>query len=419
MRSDAPSARSPNARRGRVGLCGAAAMLATLLVGPAGLVAQETGEDVIRRQIQDSQERLERIRGERRRLQNELQGLTSQVHNVSEEIRNLERQITASSSLVAEFDIQLLVLLEQVAIGTRDMLLTRDRLTTRKVVLRERLREIYKRGPLAPVQVLLAATSFADLLNRYKYLHQVALFDRLLVREVSELERELEDHRADLAQETDQIRDVRDDKAVELEELGRLELQRQRRLCGYTSRQTQAESQLALLAQEEEQLRGVLAQLEEQRRSFERETGSASVSTLTTGDLGQLDWPLEGNIVYNFGPERQENTTILREGIGIAAPVGTPVRAVESGEVMYAEFRGISGNTVILGHGGGYYSVYLHLQSLTVSTGDRVESRQVIGRVGSSSTPDTPPYVEFQIHEPSGSGEPRAVDPVRWLRGRS
>jgi septal ring factor EnvC (AmiA/AmiB activator) len=389
------------------------------LVAPAGVVAQETSEDSIRRQIQNSQERLDRIRGERRRLQNELQGLTSQVHNVSEEIRNLESQITASSSLVAEFDIQLLALLEQVAIGTRDMLLTRDQLTTRKVVLRERLREIYKRGPLAPVQVLLAATSFADLLNRYKYLHQVALFDRLLVREVGELERELEDHRADLAQETDQIRQVRDDKAVELEELGRLELQRQRRLSSYTSRQTQAESQLARLAQEEEELRGVLAQLEEQRRSFERETGSASVSTLTTGDLGQLDWPLEGNIVYNFGPERQENTTILREGIGIAAPVGTPVRAVESGEVMYAEFRGISGNTVILGHGGGYYSVYLHLQSLTVSTGDRVESRQVIGRVGSSATPGTPPYVEFQIHEPSGSGEPRAVDPVRWLRGRS
>jgi septal ring factor EnvC (AmiA/AmiB activator) len=419
MRSESPVARRSIVHRGRVALRGSAAALVALLISSSWGLAQETSEDVIRRQIQDSQERLERIRGERRRLQNELQGLTSQVHNVSEEIRNLERQITTSSSLVAELDVQVLALLEQVAIGTRDMLLTRDRLTTRKVVLRERLREIYKRGPLAPVQVLLAATSFADLLNRYKYLHQVALFDRLLVREVGQLERELEDHRSQLASETDQIRRVRDEKAVELEELARLEVQRQRRLSSYTNRQTQAESRLAQLAQEEEQLRGVLARLEEQRRSFERETGAASVSTLTTGDLGQLDWPLEGTIVYNFGPERQQNTTILREGIGIGAPVGTPVRAVESGEVMYAEFRGISGNTVILGHGGGYYSVYLHLQNLTVSTGDRVEARQVIGRVGSSPTPDTPPYVEFQIHEPTGSGEPRAVDPVRWLRGRT
>ncbi len=157
-----------------------------------------------------------------------------------------------------------------------------------------------------------------------------------------------------------------------MEELGRLELQRQRRLSSYTSRQTQAESQLARLAQEEEELRGVLAQLEEQRRSFERETGSASVSTLTTGDLGQLDWPLEGNIVYNFGPERQENTTILREGIGIAAPVGTPVRAVESGEVMYAEFRGISGNTVILGRlPAPAESDRLHRRPCRIPAGDR------------------------------------------------
>ena len=394
-------------------------ILTSLLLAVALGTAQETNDDVLRRQIRDSQDRLDRIRGERRRLQNELQGLTSQVHNVSEEIRNIERQITASSSLVAELDVQVLALLEQVAISTRDMLLTRDQLTTREVVLRERLREIYKRGPLAPVQVLLAATSFADLLNRYKYLHQVALFDRLLVQEVGHLEHELEDHRTSLARDAESIRDVRDEKAVELEELSRLDQQRQRRLSGYTSRQTQAESQLAQLAEEEEQLRGVLAQLEEQRRSLEAASGAVSVSTMTTGDLGQLDWPVEGTIVYNFGPERQGNTTILREGIGIGAPVGTPVRTVEAGEVRYAEFRGISGYTVIIGHGGGYYSVYLHLQGLAVSIGDGVEARQIIGRVGDTGAPDLPPHVEFQIHEPSGSGDPRAVDPVRWLRGRS
>jgi septal ring factor EnvC (AmiA/AmiB activator) len=395
------------------------AFLLSLLIAVAFGTAQETSEDVLRRQIRESQDRLERIRGERRRLQNELQGLTSEVHNVSEEIRNIERQITASSSLVAELDVQLLALLEQVAISTRDMLLTRDQLTAREVVLRERLREIYKRGPLAPVQVLLAATSFADLLNRYKYLHQVALFDRLLVQEVGRLEHELEDHRAGLARDAESIRDVRDEKSLELEELNRLEQQRQRRLTNYASRQTQAESRLAQLAAEEEQLRGVLASLEEQRRALEAASGAVSVSTMTTGDLGQLGWPVEGSIVYNFGPERQGNTTILREGIGIAAPVGTPVRTVEAGEVRYAEFRGISGYTVIIGHGGGYYSVYLHLQGLSVSTGDRVAVGQVIGRVGDTAAPDLPPYIEFQIHEPSGSGDPRAVDPVRWLRGRS
>ena len=87
------------------------------------------------------------------------------------------------------------------------------------------------------------------------------------------------------------------------------------------------------------------------------------------------------------------------------------MRAVESGEVMYAEFRGISGNTVILGHGGGYYSVYLHLQNLTVSTGDRVEARQVIGLSGSTGNV-TGPHLHFEVWRWG-----RPVDPVPLLGG--
>lgn len=388
---------------------------AALATVPA--LAQESDEDAIRRQLRESQERLDRIRSERRRLQNELQGLTSQVHDVAEEIRNLERQISASSSLLAELDIQLGALLDQVAITTRDMLLTRDRLTARRVVLQQRLREIYKRGPLAPVQVLLSASSFGELLDRYKYLHQVALFDRLLVREVGDLEDDLEEQRRRLAEETENIRDLRNEKAGELEELGRLEQQRQRRLRTYTTRRSQAESRLSQLAEEEERLRGLIARLEEARRETERVTRTPSVSTLRTADLGQLDWPVEGTIVYEFGPQRDGTTTTLREGIGIGAPAGTPVRAVETGRVMYAGARNLYGQTIILGHGGGYYSVYLYLQSLAVLEGQEVQKGQVIGRVGGAATPEGA-HVEFQIHEPSGGAGPRAVDPVRWLRER-
>ncbi len=407
--------RRPAARiRGVLLLAAAAALTGT----PTALFlhGQESDDQTIRRQLLESQERLARIRSERQQLQNELQGLSSQVHTVSEEIRNLERQISASTSLLAELDIQLGVLLDQVVITTRDMLLTRDRLTARKVVLQQRLREIYKRGPLATTQVLLAANSFGDLLNRYKYLHQVALFDRLLVEEVGRLESELGDQRFALSDETTRIQDLRNEKAVELDQLGRLERQRQNRLSSYTTQRSQREGRLAELAREEEELRGLMARLEERRRAMERETGTASVSTLRTSDLGQLDWPVEGEILYEFGPQREGSTTTLREGVGIAAAAGTTVRAVESGQVVFAGPRGLYGLALIIGHGGGYYSAYLYLQSLAVLEGQEVAKGQVIGRVGGS--PDRS-HIEFQIYEPTGGAGPRAVDPVRWLRGRS
>ncbi len=385
------------------------------LAAVAGLALAQ--EESLQRQIQESQRRLEQIRGEREQLRRELENLTGQVHSVTAEIENLERQIGSSASVIAELNTQLAALAEQVNVTTRDMLWTHDRLLTREVVLRQRLREIYKRGPLAPIQVLLAAESFSDLINRYKYLHQIALFDRLLVREVSRLEGELEAQRERLALELEQLSGARTDKTRELEDLERLEQQRQRRLQGYTRRQSQARTRLASLAQEEERLREAIAELERARRARERASGMPSTSTLRTSDLGSLNWPVEGSIVYRFGPERDGGTTSRRDGIGIGAAAGTPVRAVEAGRVEYAGPRSLYGQSVIVSHGGGYYSVYLYMQSLDVGMGRQVEAGQILGRVGGAGTPEGP-HLEFQIWEPGGGGMPRPVDPVRWLQSR-
>jgi septal ring factor EnvC (AmiA/AmiB activator) len=386
-------------------------------VGLADRSPAQEQEDPVQRQIRESQERLDAIRGERQQLRQQLESLSGQVHNVSEEIRNIERQLSTSSSVVAELGVQINALVEQILITTRDMLFTHDQLTARKVILQRRLREIYKRGPLAPVQALLAANSFGDLLNRYKYLHQVAMFDRMLVLEIQRLESQLVGQRDLLAGEATQVQNLRQEKGREIDDLRRLEQQRQRRLRTYSTRQTQAESRLAQLALDEQRLRNLLTELERARRDAERLSGTATTSTLRTSDLGQLNWPVEGGIVYGFGPERVGQTTTLREGIGIAAPAGTPVRAVESGTVMYAGPRNLYGQSVILGHGGGYYSVYLYMQRLAVREGAEVDSGQVIGSVGGAASPEGP-HVEFQIYEPSAGGTPRAVDPVRWLRGR-
>ncbi|MDX1394644.1 MAG: peptidoglycan DD-metalloendopeptidase family protein [Gemmatimonadota bacterium] len=385
--------------------------LATLLCAAGTGAAQDP--DAIRRQLEESQSRLDEIRRERTTLETQLDNLSGQVHDVSEEITNIERQIAASASALVELDVQIGALLDQVTIMTRDWLLNRDRLTARRAVLNERLREIYKRGPLATFQVLLSSSSFADLINRYRYLHDVAMFDRLLVDEVTELESRLEVQRDQLANESDRIRRTRDERSLELDRLERLERQRQERLRSVASQQTQAQSRLTQLASEEEQLRGMIATLETRRREAERSVGVSSTPTLRTSDLGQLDWPVSGRILYGFGPQNDGSTTIFREGVGIAAPRGTPVQSIGAGSVVFAGAR-TSGQTVIVDHGGGYYSVYTRLQNLTVIEGQSVQQGQMIGRVGGEADS---PHIELQIYEPSAGG-PRVVDPVRWLRDR-
>jgi len=375
-------------------------------------------QDSLQKQIEQSKTRLDQIRTERERLRNEMGQLAGQVHDETEAINNLERQIGTSSSVVAELDLQLSGVLAQVDRSTRDMVQTRDEVVFRKAVLRERLRQIYKRGQLATVQVLLGARSFTDLINRYKYLRLVALQDRLVMGQVEQLETRLSDQRELLATELDGIQRLRHEKVSEVDELEELEEQRQRRLSRIRSRETAAQSRLAQLARDEERLRQLVVDLEAARREAERLAGAVTTPTLRTADLGNLAWPVQGNVVYGFGPERRGNTTLARDGIGIGAPSGTPVHAVEAGKVAFAGRWGLYGPSIILSHGGGYYSLYLYLQNLSVGEGDDVDSGQILGGVGGGGSPEGP-HIEFQILQPGSAGEPRPVDPVRWLRDRS
>lgn len=122
---------------------------------------------------------------------------------------------------------------------------------------------------------------------------------------------------------------------------------------------------------------------------------------------GGFDWPLEGSVISEFGPKGGGR---YNDGINIAAPAGTPVRAAESGVVAYAgnEVRGF-GNMLLLKHADGWVTAYAHNQELLVQRGDRVRRGQMIARVGSSGSVDRP-----QLHFELRKGK-QAVDPMREL----
>jgi septal ring factor EnvC (AmiA/AmiB activator) len=121
---------------------------------------------------------------------------------------------------------------------------------------------------------------------------------------------------------------------------------------------------------------------------------------------------VDGDLVYRFGREvRPNGTVLLWQGIGIAAATGTLVQAVEAGTVDFAgPFEGY-GLTVILSHGGGFYTVYMYLEEIRVTEGRAVTVGQVVGTVGGDDTPEGP-HLEFQVRTP------QAQDPLAWLRAQ-
>lgn len=98
-------------------------------------------------------------------------------------------------------------------------------------------------------------------------------------------------------------------------------------------------------------------------------------------------WPVKGRISGRFGNQRVYNGTpgSAHSGMDIAASAGTPVRAPAGGRVVFADpDLYLTGGTILIDHGHGIGSNFLHLSKLDVSVGDRVTQGQVIGRVGSS-----------------------------------
>jgi septal ring factor EnvC (AmiA/AmiB activator) len=374
------------------------------------------------RDIRASQLRLDSIRAERARLQREMDGLQSKVRDASRELVNISRQRSTSASALQELDFQLAVLTTSVEQKEFELTTTQQGLRDRKETLAERLRSVYKRGALHPVRVLLSAENFADLLNRYKYLHLITLYDRMVVEDVSRLERELSGQEHRLRESLTMLELTRSQKGDELSELRRVESQRQTVLRQYRQAETSTGARLDQAAKDEARLSDVITRLERERRAEEeraRAAGAAPVTgSLSTKDLGSLNWPVDGQVVYRFGPDRKPNgITLTNNGIGISAAAGTPVKAVEGGRIAHAgPFEGY-GAMVMIQHGAGYYTLYMFLKTVAVREGQTITGGQVVGTVGGEQTPEGP-HLEFQVRAPLRGNIPEPVDPLDWLRAR-
>jgi murein hydrolase activator len=397
--------------RGRLARLARLGLMALALLAP--LAATQAQDSRIRQQ----REELERIRRERADLEAQMRELQSNVHDLSAEVANLDRRAGATARLVLSLDRQLMVISSEVESATANMERAEAELTRKRVVLRRRVVDIYKRGPLYTAEALLSATSFGELVARYKYLHLVALRDRALVATVEQLRNQVATERDRLVRLERSLRDNREEHRLEEERLRGLELEQRQQLSRIRRSAQQTETRLARIRQSENQLTNAIAAFEADRRRTEasRPSASRSASTVRTSDYGKLDWPVDGPLVYTFGREVQANNTATKwNGVGIRAIVGTDVKSVAAGRVASVAQLGTYGLTVIVEHGGGDYSIYGSLVRADVRSGQAVAKGQVIGGVGISD-PELPPHLHFEIrHGERG----QAIDPATWLRRR-
>ena len=368
--------------------------------------------------LEESRRRLEEIRRERQRLEEERQRLQGQVHDLNEELDNLERQRRSTNAIVNELDTQIGGLNSNLDRASSDLALSQDNLSEKRAVTARRLVEIYKRGQLYTFEVLVAAQSFGDLLSRYKYLYLQSRQDQALVADIEKLTRQVERRRREILDVRGQLDSRRTEREAELQRYGQLVQEGNQRLRETRRSARTTEQRLSDLDRDESRLNTLLADLEARARAraAPRATPGAApaAGTLTTADIGKLDWPVEGPILKRYGPERLESgATIRHNGMYIGATVGTAVKAVEAGTVELVQTLGTYGLAVIVAHGNGYRSLYMRLNEASVTVGQAITRGQVIGTVGGENT-DEGPHLYFEIRGENGI----ALDPADWLKRR-
>jgi murein DD-endopeptidase MepM/ murein hydrolase activator NlpD len=128
-----------------------------------------------------------------------------------------------------------------------------------------------------------------------------------------------------------------------------------------------------------------------------------------TGALPTFRWPVRGRVVTGYGAKTNGKSN---DGINVAVPEGTPIKAAEDGVVAYSgnELKGY-GNLVLVRHSNGYVTAYAHASELMVKRGETIKRGQIIAKSGQSGEVGSP-QLHFEIRKGSSP-----VDPLQFLNG--
>jgi murein hydrolase activator len=166
--------------------------------------------------------------------------------------------------------------------------------------------------------------------------------------------------------------------------------------------------------------KGVLvASLSKEKKSYQeeiqqlikriQERGKELANKGMSKKQGDLPWPVKGRIVRGFGISREDGYAQISHGVDIEAEDGAPVKSVYAGKVVFYNWITMYGNTLIIDHGGGLYSVYGHIQKALKSPGDPVNAQEDVALVGQSGDV-LKPTLHFEIRY-----RDKAQDPYKWL----
>ena len=278
--------------------------------------------------------------------------------------------------------------------------------------MKKRIKFMYENGNSQILEVLLESESIGDFLNKAEYAQSLSAYDREQLTAFQEVVKQVEEEEAALKNEYTELEALQNDLITKQTNVQAMLDEKNIQIANLEKEIGDNASVLQELIKQAEAER-LKQEQQKQQQSSAGGGGSTGGYTPPSSDNvvsgnGQFAHPCPGAVVSStFGYRTFDNS--FHNGLDLAAPEGTPTYAADSGIVLYARWSDSAGNWVVIDHGNGLVTKYMHHTSYTVTEGQYVEKGQQVGYVGNTGN-SFGAHLHFQVEL---NGTP--VDPQLYL----
>lgn len=327
---------------------------------------------------------------EKEALEEELEAAKQAVADLKESKGNVEEKLAALNTRLMNISERITVLEGQLEEKNRDISETQEELEEAKQVqaqqyedMKLRIQFMYENSQTTYLQLLLEAKDITSLLNSVEYISEIQRYDRRKLEEYTEMVEYIAGVEAQLEQDYEELQEMKASVEEEKASVAALMKQKETELANIASNIMDAQSEADYYAAEIQAQEELIAEI----KRIEAEKAAAGKQNHPyTGGVFTWPCPSSTRITSDYGVRTSPTSgaSTNHKGIDIGADGGADIVAAAAGMVTSAAYSSAAGNYVMIDHGGGLYTVYMHASALLVSPGQEVSAGQVIAKVGST-----------------------------------
>lgn len=343
----------------------------------------ESNQDVseLENQRQETLEEIENLKNSINDVKEELDSLKTEKNTIQRYINQLDQKFNNLTAEIEEFE-------EKIEEKKADIEKTKEELKEAKIACDEqyaamklRIQFIYENPSASLLELIFSSKSLAEAMNRADYVFSMSDYERQMMDKLTEMKEAFELQEITLEAELEEL----DMMQAELEK------QKVKVNASINEKKGELRSKASEISDANAEQSDYQKQLEEQERllgEIEDQIARAANPDAYEGEVTGFIWPCPAytRISSYFGPRPQPvpGASTNHKGVDLAAPYGANILAAASGVVTTSKYSVSAGNYVVIAHGNGMSTVYMHASSLLVSVGQTVKQGQVIAKVGST-----------------------------------